>query len=250
MALKPTLDLWGARALYIGPALGLTAHRNPVGVVVIGIDGEFGLARDPGNPETGWDTAHSAVIPPGMLHELGHTPSTMGFLYMDAQSRDLQRVMAAAGRVNPRAAYDLALDADLRDILSSFAGGEISRSDSRSRLAVLLGDSIDIDPRVRSAVAQLHANPSARPSLEQLAGEAGFSPGHFARLFRTATGIPLRRYRLWVAMGAAMRSIMNGNTLTEAAFQAGFSSSAHFSTTFRAMFGLEPSRLRAAVGGD
>jgi AraC-like DNA-binding protein len=43
--------------------------------------------------------------------------------------------------------------------------------------------------------------------------------------------------------GAAMRAIARGRTLTVAAMDAGFSSSAHFSAAYREMFGMEPSRL-------
>jgi AraC-like DNA-binding protein len=57
------------------------------------------------------------------------------------------------------------------------------------------------------------------------------------------TGVPLRRYKLWIGMGAAMRAIARDDSLTTAALEAGFSSSAHFSAAFREMFGLEPSRF-------
>jgi AraC-like DNA-binding protein len=63
-------------------------------------------------------------------------------------------------------------------------------------------------------------------------------------LFKAATGVPLSRYRLWMAMGSAMRSLLRGDSLTNAALHAGFASSAHFSSSsYREMFGLEPSRL-------
>jgi AraC-like DNA-binding protein len=44
-------------------------------------------------------------------------------------------------------------------------------------------------------------------------------------------------------MGAAILAVSAGMSLTDAAYKAGFSSSAHFSTSFRAMFGLSPSDL-------
>lgn len=70
-----------------------------------------------------------------------------------------------------------------------------------------------------------------------------FPEGRFRHLFVAATGLPVRRYRLWIAMGSAMRAVARGETLTTAAHAAGFSSSAHFSSSFRGMFGMEPSRL-------
>jgi AraC-like DNA-binding protein len=46
-------------------------------------------------------------------------------------------------------------------------------------------------------------------------------------------------------MAAVMRTIAAGGSLTEAAHAAGFSSSAHLSSTFRRMFGLRASDLLA-----
>jgi AraC-like DNA-binding protein len=44
-------------------------------------------------------------------------------------------------------------------------------------------------------------------------------------------------------MACAGRELARSRSLTEAAYAAGFASSAHFSTAFRLMFGLSPSAL-------
>ena len=54
---------WGARALFIGPAFGLSPHRNAVAVVAIGLQAPFELS---------WNTrdyrrCRSALIPPNTL---------------------------------------------------------------------------------------------------------------------------------------------------------------------------------------
>jgi AraC-like DNA-binding protein len=46
-----------------------------------------------------------------------------------------------------------------------------------------------------------------------------------------------------------MRAARSGASLTTAAHQAGFSSSAHFSAVFREMFGLAPGTLLASLRG-
>ena len=89
----------------------------------------------------------------------------------------------------------------------------------------------------------IHEDAAARLSLATLARHAKLSPSRFAALFKQATGVPIRRYKLWVAMGAAVRSMQRGASLTEASMDAGFSSPAHFSSAYRQMFGMEPSRL-------
>jgi AraC-like DNA-binding protein len=59
--------------------------------------------------------------------------------------------------------------------------------------------------------------------------------------------VPFRLYRLWVRLGKAVQSLVEGRALTDAAFDAGFSSPAHFSAAYRAMFGSAPSTLAKAA---
>lgn len=53
-------------------------------------------------------------------------------------------------------------------------------------------------------------------------------------------GIPWRTYLLWRRLLGASRHAATGRSLTESAHFAAFSDAAHFSRTFRAMFGLTP----------
>jgi AraC-like DNA-binding protein len=219
---------WGARVLYVGPALNLSAHRNAVAVLAMGLDGPFEVAERPGDPESAWRSVRSLLIAPDALHHLRSEGGRMAFLYVDPLSRDLQRLAEIEAPVA---------------LIRGLADGEADWADVRQALSARLGAPADADPRVRAAIDALHADPAARLSLDALAQQAGLSASRFRRLFRAATGVTVRRYRLWIAMGAATRAIVRGESLTGAALDAGFSSSAHFSAAFREMFGLEPSRF-------
>jgi len=226
------LYAWGARVLYVGPALNLTAHRNAVAVLALGLDGPFEVAEAPGDPASAWRATRSLLIAPDALHHLRATEGRMAFLYVDPLSRDLERLGDG---------IDTGV---LLTLLRGLADGARDWPSVRRELTPRLrADADPPDPRIRTALDALHADPAARLSLDQLAGPAGLSASRFRRLFRAATGVTLRRYRLWIAMGAATRAIAAGESLTAAALDAGFSSSAHFSAAFREMFGLEPSRL-------
>lgn len=223
---------WGARVLYVGPALSLTAHRNAVAVLAIGLDAPFEVAETPGDPASRWRACRTLLIAPDALHHLRSAGGRMAFLYVDPLSRDLEILQAG---------FDTAA---LSALITRLADGGRDWPDARRELTMRLGvDDTAVDPRIRAALDALHADPAARLSLEALAAPAGLSASRFRRLFRAATGVTLRRYRLWIAMGAATRAIAAGESLTAAALDAGFSSSAHFSAAFREMFGLEPSRL-------
>lgn len=235
------LYAWGARVLYVGPVLNLTPHRNAVAVLALGLDGPFEFAVAPGDPASAWTSQRALLIQPDTLHHLRADIGRMAFLYVDPLSRDLAQLTAG---------FDAA---GLITLICSLADTARDWADVRRELNMRLGvDDMAVDPRVRASLDTLHADPTARLSLDDLAEGAGLSASRFRRLFRAATGVTVRRYRVWIAMGAATRAIAAGESLTAAALDAGFSSSAHFSAAFREMFGLEPSRLargRLTLGG-
>lgn len=101
------------------------------------------------------------------------------------------------------------------------------------------------DPRVAMAVRLLESRPQDFPHVGPLAARVGLSPSRFHALFGQAVGVPFRRYRQWRRMAVVMRALSEGWSLTEAAYEAGFASSAHLSAAFRDMFGLAPSALVA-----
>src|SRR5258705_11053188 len=106
-----------------------------------------------------------------------------------------------------------------------------------------IGMRADTDVRIVAALRQMRDEPHRSHSLTELGACAGLSASRFLHLFKAETGVPLRRYRLWNRMGAAVGAFHNGMSLTEAGHAAGFASSAHFSAAFRDMFGMMPSEL-------
>lgn len=245
------LFAWGARAVYLGPAANLSAHRNAVGVIALGLEGPFGVAESPGTPSGKYRMCRSVIIPPNTLHHFADTRGLMGFIYVDALSRDLRQLGESAAERLPHAGFDLADEAPLIEALRGLAAGSIAWQAARVVLERLLlgNDDAPVDRRVASALSLLHSHPGERVSLGSLASRAGLSESRLRRLFKAATGVPLRRYRIWVAMRMAIQSLARGASITTSAMDAGFASSAHFSTAFREMFGMEPSRLtRGGLG--
>ncbi|WP_369792902.1 helix-turn-helix transcriptional regulator [Terriglobus sp. TAA 43] len=99
------------------------------------------------------------------------------------------------------------------------------------------------DPLISEACNLIHLNLGRAISLTALASAVHRSPSRFAHRFKDATGVPLRRYILWCRIRVAVEAAVRGSSLTEAAYAAGFSDSAHLSRTFRSTFGIAPSLL-------
>ena len=240
---------WGPRVLYLGPALGLTPHRNATAVLAVALDGTLEVADDPADANSEYRSARSVLIPPNTLHHLRIAGGRMAFLYVDPLSRDLAAVGARMKDVGPRAAFDLIDEAAVIEILTGLAAGHIAVRDGRQMLGELLGIGIraDRDSRIAAALQRMRDEPHQSHSLTELGKFAGLSASRFLHLFKLETGVPLRRYRLWNRMAAAVGAFRDGASLTDAAHAAGFASSAHFSTAFRDMFGMMPSELVKAL---
>jgi AraC family transcriptional regulator len=85
-------------------------------------------------------------------------------------------------------------------------------------------------------------------TLTLLAAESGYSRTHFYRMFKAAMGQAPHRYLLELRLKKA-ESLLTGRSLSliDIAFACGFSSHAHFSTAFRARYGMSPSEYRSSL---
>lgn len=241
---------WGARAMYIGPSLALPAHRNAVAVLAIALDGTLEVACDPRDPARGYRTCRSALIEPNALHQLKAAGSATAFIYVDAMSDDLAVLRAGCGERGRRVSFGVSNEGALVDLLATMERCEAGWLAARATLAGLLrldSGGGSGDQRMRCVVQDLLDDPGQAGGALQLAARVGLSSSRFQHLFKQETGVPFRRFRLWARMRRALAGVMAGASLTSAAHDAGFASSAHLSTAFRDMFGMPPSALLAGL---
>ena len=252
---KARLLDWGARVLYLGPAFGLTPHRNATGVLAVALDGAIGVADNPRAHTPRYREARSVLILPNSLHHLRIECDRMAFLYVDPFGHDLAALRKRMTELGSCAAFDLIDERLAIELLVNIADRRLKTEESRQKIGELLGigSVAGTDARILDAVRRMRDEPCEPHALAELCKRAGLSSSRFLHLFKEVTGVPLRRYRIWNRIGAAAQAVAQGESLTDAAHYAGFSSSAHFSSAFRDMFGMMPSelfaRLRATHGG-
>ncbi len=89
----------------------------------------------------------------------------------------------------------------------------------------------------------IEANLERQITLRQLAGAAGYSPWHAARLFKEATGVtPFDYIRALRLTKAALRLRDNGGKVIDVALDFVFDSHAGFTRAFSKQFGIPPKR--------
>ena len=100
------------------------------------------------------------------------------------------------------------------------------------------------------ARAILENNLEYPPSLNELATRVGVSPAKLKQIFPRVCGMPPYAYLRKLRMEKAMHLLNNGSmSVTEAAYEVGYSSLSHFSCVFAKCFGIKPSEARRLKRG-
>ena len=118
-------------------------------------------------------------------------------------------------------------------------------NNSMNSLLVLLSGSsqeiLETDQRIQKIFNYIESLEEKKVTVKTLTTLVNLSESRLSHIFKEQTGIPIRRYILWVRLMSALKDVISGQSMTTAAFNAGFSDSAHFNRTFRSMFGVSPS---------
>ncbi|WPN72250.1 bifunctional DNA-binding transcriptional regulator/O6-methylguanine-DNA methyltransferase Ada [Pseudomonas germanica] len=84
------------------------------------------------------------------------------------------------------------------------------------------------------------------PALNKLAEAAGLSPFHFHRVFKAATGLTPRAYAAAHRSRRVRERLADGNSVTDALYDAGFNSNSRFYESANQLLGMKPGDYRAA----
>jgi AraC family transcriptional regulator len=103
--------------------------------------------------------------------------------------------------------------------------------------------------RLRAVVEYIEEHLDGAPTLEQLAAVARLSVYHFARQFKTATGLPPHQYVILRRVERAKQLLQaeTGLSLAEVALRAGFSDQSMFCLHFKLLVGVTPRQFRMSV---
>jgi AraC family transcriptional regulator, regulatory protein of adaptative response / methylated-DNA-[protein]-cysteine methyltransferase len=87
------------------------------------------------------------------------------------------------------------------------------------------------------------------PSLETLATSAGMSRFHFHRVFKAVVGVTPRAYAAEHRASRVRNELIRADSVTEAVYGAGFSSSGRFYASSSSILGMQPARFRSGGSG-
>jgi AraC family transcriptional regulator len=150
----------------------------------------------------------------------------------------------------------LALDAELAD---GAAGGRLLAESLANVVAVHLirhlapAERAAHRPRgglperkLRAALEYIEEHLDSELTLDAIAAVAHLSPYHFARMFKTSTGLPPHQYVITRRVERAKRLLRDGGdlSLAQVAARSGFWDQGHFTRHFKRLVGVTPKRFR------
>jgi len=137
-----------------------------------------------------------------------------------------------------------------RENVEFFPDGASARAAGYRACLRCLPDEVNREEIALGKVFRLLAAAEEAPSLDALAAGVGYSPHHFHRLFKRATGVtPAAYYRSLRARRT--EAALGGNArITDAIYDAGYSGPARFYADAKGRLGMTPSAWRDGGRGE
>lgn len=237
---RPLWHVERDRAFFAGPLGHNAPHRHATPVLLTGLYGAFRLRIGGGD----WRMAPAALIPAGTDYEFDMQGDPLAVLYMepDLAGQDalqsVLRVSSEEGGVSIGRADTLPLFRDLFEAPDGHRWAALALSDFVAY--VNRHTDTGIDPRIARLVELLSRDLTEQIPATTLAAHVGLSVSRMQHLFGETVGVPIRRYRIWRRLRAAIDETAKGSSGTRAAHAAGFFDQAHFVHAFRKTFGAAP----------
>ncbi|WP_420473509.1 helix-turn-helix transcriptional regulator [Noviherbaspirillum sp. ST9] len=245
---------WRGGSVWVGRADGETGfHAHHAIQVTLVLSGGQVRFQSPGE---NWASYSAAIIAADRNHAFEAGGQCVAQIFTEPESRDGRVLRQRYGE----GIAALACDDFAEESAALFAAYEAGATDeelvARARAvtarltATQASPPKPLDKRIARAIEVVRERLGEAITMTEIADAVHLSPERFRHLFLEETGVRFRPYVLWLRLEVAVASYAAGNNLTEASYAGGFADSAHFSRTFKRMFGLPAVGIKPVPAGS
>lgn len=233
---------WRGGSVWIGQAGGETGfHAHHAIQMTLALSGGGVRFQSPGED---WTSYTAAIIAADHTHAFEACGEFVAQVFTEPESCDGQMLRQRYGEGIASLARDDIAD-ETAALASAYADGaadeelvDRARAVTAKLTATQALPPRPLDKRIARAIEVVRARLGEAITMTEIADAVHLSPERFRHLFLEETGVRFRPYVLWLRLEVAVASYAAGRNLTEASYAGGFADSAHFSRTFKRMFGL------------
>jgi AraC-like DNA-binding protein len=247
------LYLWDKRTLYIGPLFESINLSQGAATLLVALDKPISFSLE---GESECIECTSLLLPAGLSVTVNTGDAIVANCNLDPLGADFSGLSVLMQKQHGKIGYDLKQYGEFKQIYQSLLTEELDSDSAYDLLDDLLEKRFSqfypnhaIDSRVAKVVEKIKQTADDNLSVDDLASLVNLSVPRLVQIFKKQTGVPMRRYRLWHRLFITAVEMAAGGNLTEAAMNAGFTDSAHFSHTFKAMFGMAPTTILLQPNG-
>jgi AraC-like DNA-binding protein len=234
-------ELGPGRLMVSGAFSDLALHHHPAVQITFGTQGPLAITRD-GDTH---DECRVVVIGSGVRHAVRSTGNSAAVtLYFG-----LQTTQGAA--LNALARHDIRIGENGPALAESTSA--LLDEDGPEAAADFLVDSLcgpqegRVHPQLRQAIEVVSSRVPDPLDVASVADLVALSPDYLGRLCKQQTGVSLQAAIRWQRLLTAVRHLIDGRSVTDAAHLAGFADGAHANRVCREMTGLTPRNFARAV---
>jgi AraC-like DNA-binding protein len=239
------LIIWKELSVFIGTnQRAISKHQHPIIQLIAGVDAPY-LWKDINGI---WVEKTVLLVAPNHAHECNANgqkvviisidpESILGefILYQYLKNDSIIDYKSKCGRSNLAELMDLIAINDWQKMHQVIK----SMFDFSPDISV----SIKKDERIQNVLDYIKKNIDTDINTHTLMEASCLSESRLLHLFKELVGLPIRNYILWCRIQIAFKQVIEGGSLTEAAYCAGFSDQAHLTRTFVTAIGAPPSSL-------
>lgn len=243
------LYLWKLRTLFMGELDTVGAINTAATTYLVGLEKPFNVIEPNANKRV---AAQTLLVPAGQKIEVDTGGQLIAMCYLDPYGSDLRHIQASMQQPLDSVFLHNQREQDQIQLLQTLYHKQEAPNTAYNLLTqqVFLGLKNEdlllptaVNSNILRAIALIQNDPASNISNEALAKQCNLTTPQLQRWFKRTTGLPVRRYRLWHRLFVTANNMAKGMSLTDAAYDAGFSDSAHFNHTFRSLLGITPSMV-------
>lgn len=239
------LYLWNFRTLYFVKLFQLDRVSQGASSLLVSLAEEFAIKQDNvGVPIL----TRCALIPAGVSFSVETFGQNVANLFLDPVGRDFALLKTQMKQRVGEIFYDSALEFSQMEAMKAIYQHVLPAEQAYQLIRNKIfpsAEGIDFqhytEERIWKIIDYIKNNSACNIRNKELADLVNLSEVQLQRKFKEATGIPIRRYRLWHRLFVTASLCALNVSLSEAAQMAGFTDAPHFNHTFRNMLGMKPS---------